>query len=110
MVRKERQCFPDDRSAAKFTIETGLEIWGTNSTLVDLKATLEVTSFDLNSEWKDTWSQEVVLAPNSSTELWQGNVAGQPIRTKKSELPKIIVVSARLLRENGVVIGRHSNW
>ena len=110
MVRKEHQSFPDDRSAAKFTIETNLEIWGTNSTLVDLKATLEVTSFDLDSDWKDTWSQEVVLAQNSSTELWEGNVPGQPIRTKNSELPKMIVISARLLDENGIVIGRQSNW
>jgi len=110
MARKEHQIFPDDRSAAKFTIETNLEIWGANSTLSAKKVTLEVTSFDLHSDWKHTWSQEVILAPNSSTELWKGPVPGQPTRAKKSGAPRVIIVSARLLDEKKEVLGRYCNW
>ncbi|THV08604.1 glycoside hydrolase family 2 protein [Dendrothele bispora CBS 962.96] len=110
MTRKEHQTFPDDLSAAKFTIESILEIWGTNSTLEEKKATLEVSSFDLQSEWKDSWSKSVTLAPNSSTELFRGQVPGQPTRTKKSEVAKDIIVSARLLDEDGTVLFRYSNW
>lgn len=109
MTRKEHKTFADERSAAKFTIETQLEIWGTNSTLTDKKVTLEVTSFDLNSEWRDKWTKEVELARNSSTELFKGDLPGQPIRTKQSDVPKVIVVSARLIAD-GEVLGRYSNW
>lgn len=110
MTRKHNQFFPDDLSAAKFVIETILEIWGTNSTLEDKNVTLEVTSFDLQSSWKDSWSKEVVLLSNSSTELFKGNLPGQPPRTKLSEVPKDIIVSVRLLDASGEVLGRYSNW
>jgi len=110
MTRKEVKTPADDKSAAFFTISTVIEIWGTNKTLEDKKATLDVTSFELDSDWTDHWSKEVTLAPNASTELWKGDLPGQPIRTKASEVPKVIVVSARLLDESGQVLGRYSNW
>ncbi|CAA7259722.1 unnamed protein product [Cyclocybe aegerita] len=109
MTRKEKKTFADDRSAANFTITTVLEIWGTNSTLSDKTVTLEVTSFDLDSDWIDKWEKEVTLAANASTELHSGKLAGQPDRTKLSEVPKTIVVSARLL-DNESVLARYSNW
>ncbi|OCH90937.1 glycoside hydrolase family 2 protein [Obba rivulosa] len=110
MTRKEKKTFADDLTATFFTIETVLEIWGTNSTLSAKSATLEVTAFDLHSDWTEKWSKPVVLAPNSSTELYAGELLGQPKRTKLSEVPKTIIVSARLLDEGGVVLGRYSNW
>jgi len=110
MTRKEKQAFSDERSAADFTIDTVLEIWGTNSTLSNKSAILEVTAFDLDSNWTDRWEINVILALNSSTELYKGKLPGQPERTKKSEVPKTIVVSARLLDENKAVLGRYSNW
>ncbi|TFK55470.1 glycoside hydrolase family 2 protein [Heliocybe sulcata] len=109
MTRKEVKTFANERSAAFFTIETVLEVWGTNSTLSEKKATLEVTAFDLHSDWTETWSKEVILAANSSTELYKGELPGQPKRTKVSEVPKTIIISARLL-DNGTVLGRYSNW
>lgn len=109
MTRKEKKIYADDLTAAHFTIDTVLEIWGTNSTLCAKKATLEVTAFDLHSGWKDRWSKDVTLAPNSSTELYSGDLAGQPRRTKLSEVPETIIVSARLL-DAGEVLGRYSNW
>lgn len=110
MTRKEVQTFADELKADDFKIETVLEIWGTNSTLVETKATLDVTFFDLHSSWTDNWTKEVVLSPNSSTELYKGQLSGQPARTTKSELPKVIIVSARLLNKDGGVLGRYSNW
>lgn len=110
MTRKEKQVFDNDRTAAFFTIETVLEVWGTNSTLADQKATLEVTSFDLHSDWRDQWTKDVILAQNSSTELYKGDLPGQPKRTSKSEASKVIIVSARLLDHDGTVLGRYSNW
>lgn len=118
MTRKDKQTFFDpERSAAEFTITTALEIWGTNSTLEDKKVILEVTSFDLDAEekegWTDRWElKEVVLKANASTELWKGELPGQPERRSRAEVPKTIVVSARLLdAEDGkTVLGRYSNW
>ncbi|KAF7355273.1 Beta-mannosidase B [Mycena sanguinolenta] len=111
MTRKEKKVFANDLSSAQFTIDTVLEIWGTNSTLVDHKVTVEVTSFDLQSDcWRDKWSKEVVLKANSSTEVHKGTLPGQPIRTKTSQVPKMIIVSARLIAESGEVLARYSNW
>ncbi|KAI0053587.1 glycoside hydrolase family 2 protein [Auriscalpium vulgare] len=111
MTRKEKKVFADEHTAAHFTITSALEIWGTNSTYEEKHATLQVTSFDLEKPgWQDQWEKKIVLAPNSSTELWKGEVPGQPVRTTTSEVPKDIVVSARLLGEDGAVLSRYSNW
>ncbi len=110
MTRKENQTFADDRTAANFKIETVLEIWGTNSTLKEKNAKLELTAFDLHSDWTESWTKEVVLAPNSSTELFKGDAPGLPTRTKKSDIPRTVVLSARLRGENDEVLGRYSNW
>ncbi|KAJ7700040.1 glycoside hydrolase family 2 protein [Mycena rosella] len=110
-IAREKAIFPNELSSAQFTIETVLEIWGTNSTLSDKKATLEVTCFDLHSDcWRDKWSEEIVLKANSSTELHKGILPGQPTRTKNSQTPKTIIVSARLLGDNNEVLARYSNW
>jgi len=110
MTRKEVKTFADDTSNANFTIDTRLEIWGTNSTLSEKKAVLDVTAFELDSDWKEHWSMPVLLAPNSSTELFGGSVPGQPVRTRLSEIPRVIVVSARLLDGDGTVLARYTNW
>ncbi|KAJ6484976.1 glycoside hydrolase family 2 protein [Mycena vitilis] len=111
MTRKDKQVFPSELSSAQFTIETILEVWGTNSTLVDKMVTVEVTSFDLHSDcWRDKWSKEVVLKANSSTEIHKGTLSGQPIRTKNSQTPKTIIVSARLIGDGGEILARYSNW
>ena len=112
MTRKEHKKFADGRSAAFFTIETVLDVWGTNSTLEAKKATLEVTAFNLHSpDWRERFTRDITLAPNAATELWTGTLPGQPQRTKASEVPKTIIVSARLLDiDDGSVLGRYSNW
>jgi len=110
MTRKEKKTFANDLSAAEFTIATILEVWGTNNTLSDKPSKLEVTFFDLHSSWTAQFSKDIVLAANSSTELYSGDLPGQPVRTKQSEVPRVIIVSARLLDASGTVLGRYSNW
>ena len=110
MTRKDVKHFADDCTAAFFTITSVLEIWGTNSTLQEKRAVLEVTAFDLHSDWRETFKQDVALAPNASTELFKGPLPGQPTRTKKSEVPRVIVISARLVDGDGTVLARYSNW
>ena len=110
MTRKEKKTYFDELKAADFKIDTELEIWGTNSHLEEKAVKFLVQSFDLyDSNWTDSWTKGVVLAPNASTELWKGPLPGQPTRTKLSEVPKPIVVSARLL-EGDKVLARYSNW
>ena len=113
MTRTAEKTFEDDRSAAFFTIKHTLEIWGTNSMLDDKEVYLDVVAFDLESkDWRDGLKkQKVVLKKNSATELFKGPLPGQPTRKKESEVPRPIVVSARLLDvESGEVLGRCSNW
>lgn len=110
MTRKEKKTYLDELSAASFTIETILEIWGNNSTLTEKKATLELSLFELDSGWSDKYTMDVVLAPNSSTELFCGRLPGQPVRTKLSVIPRTIIASARVLDGAGCVLSRASNW
>ena len=109
MTRKEKKVYANENKAADFTIDTELEIWGTNSQLSEKSVVLSVTSFDLHSDWTKTWSEKAVLAANSSTELWKGTLPGQPRRTSSSEVPKSIIVSARLI-DGGNIIARYANW
>lgn len=109
-TRKEKKTFPDPRSAARFTIDTVLAVWGTNSTREPRKVALEVTAFDLHSDWREVFKQESVLEPNAATELWEGPLPGVPVRTSLSEVPRTVVVSARLLDADGSVLARTSNW
>lgn len=112
MARKDIKRHPDLDSAANYTIETELEAWGTNSTLTSKYVTLEMTAFDLQSKnnWTHVWKVNAELHPNQSTELWKGLVPGQPIRNNVADVPKDIVVSGKLLDENGTILARYTNW
>lgn len=110
MTRKENKTFSDELSAADFRIETILQVWGTNSTLTEKKARLEITLFELHSDWTHQLAKDIVLRANSSTELFSGPLPGQLVRTKLSQVPRVIIASARLLDESGVILGRYSNW
>jgi beta-mannosidase len=110
MTRKEKKTYSDKHTAAFFTVDTILEIWGTNSTLQETKAKLEVTAFDLHSDWSEKFEKSIVLGPNSSTELFKGDLPGELPRANGSEIPKTIIVSARLIDAAGHVLARYSNW
>jgi len=87
-----------------------LQLWGCNSTLETKKATVELVSFDLDDGELDRQTFPVSLAPNSSTEIWKGDVPGQIVRTSDAQLPKPVVVQARLLSDSGEILARYSNW
>ncbi|KAJ1311549.1 hypothetical protein OPQ81_010033 [Rhizoctonia solani] len=112
MTRKMIKTPLGPMSALYSSIETHLEVWGTNSTLKAKRATLEIRSFDLEADGKliDTQKLEVVLAPNSSTELWKGVLPGEGKRTRDSDPQNVIVVQARLLDTDSKVLARYSNW
>ncbi|CEL57611.1 beta-mannosidase [Rhizoctonia solani AG-1 IB] len=112
MTRKTIKTPLGPRSALYSSIETRLEIWGTNSTLESKNAVLEIHSFDVEGGGKliDTQKLDVTLAPNSSTELWKGGLPGEGKRTRDSDPHNVIVVQARLLDTDSKVLARYSNW
>jgi beta-mannosidase len=65
-------------------------------------------SFDLDEgKVVDSKSSQVLLAPNASTEFFKGTVAGQPTRTSAAQLPRVVVVGARLIDQDGTVLARY---
>ncbi|GJJ07590.1 hypothetical protein Clacol_001793 [Clathrus columnatus] len=111
ITRKDKKVFADDRTAAFFTINTIVEIWGTNKTLEEKNVKLDITAFNLDDpSWKHHTSEDVILQANSSTELFKGDLPGQPIRTTLSETPLPIILHARLIDSDGTVLSRYSNW
>ena len=112
MTRKTIKTPLSSTSALYASIETHIEMWGTNSTLEPAQATLEIRSFDIENDGKliDTQKLNVTLAPNSSTELWKGVLPGEGKRTRDSDPHNVIVVQARLLSADGKILARYSNW
>ena len=93
-----------------------LQLWACNSTLKPRKAKIVLVSFDLHEGQVVKKEFKVDLAPNSSTEVWAGDVPGQPVRRSDARAAKPIVVQARLVDEDGShnaggeVLARYSNW
>jgi len=111
VTRKDKKIPANENSAAFFTIDTVIEVWGTNSTLEDKKVTLDFTAFNLDEpEWRENRTEEVVLKANASTEFFKGTLPGQPQRSKLSENPKPIILSVRLIDADGTVLARYANW
>ena len=136
LSRKDVKTSTKPDSAAFFEIDTSVEVWGTNSTTYkqnvfcifflfvsctadcveafQLQATLVIEAFDLHDksfQWKT--EKSVTLGPNRSSELWSGRVPGQEIRTKLSDVPRAIILSARLIDVYGDgrdVLARCANW
>ncbi|CDO71388.1 Glycoside Hydrolase Family 2 protein [Trametes cinnabarina] len=112
MARTERKTFPDPLSAATFTIESVLAIWGTNSTLEPKRAVLEVTAFDVEvADWRERFVKTSCSRRTRRRRLWEGG--GCPASgaheaergpTERSSCPP------GLLDADGTVLGRYSNW
>lgn len=111
MARKEIQTPRNATSLAFYTIRHELQLWGCNSTLQAKDATIELVSHDLERGEVDRRTFSVTLAPNASTEVWIGDVPGQPERTSTADVPRPIVVQARLVdNDTQEVLARYSNW
>lgn len=109
MARKEIKTYKEG-SLAFFTINHEIQLWGCNSTLQAKEARIELVSVDLHDGEVDRRTIPVTLAPNSSTEVWKGTVPGQHERTSEADVPRPIVVGARLLDTDGTVLARYANW
>lgn len=108
MARKEVKVPKSDMSLAHYTIDEEIELWACNSTLEPKDAVVELVSVDLEKGEVDRRTFDVTLAPNASTEVWKGTVPGQPTRTSLAQVPRPIVVGARLLDKEEAANG-HSN-
>ncbi|KAH8082418.1 glycoside hydrolase superfamily, partial [Cristinia sonorae] len=94
-----------------------IDLWGTNSTLTERTAKLELRCFDLESEWTHVETHDVVLLPNQTTELLSiacpeplphGDYGSTRAHTTRSHS---VVVHARLIdSDTGGVIARYSDW
>jgi len=51
-----------------------------------------------------------VLPPNCSTDFLMAPLPGQSTLTKRSEVPRTVILSARLVDREGAVISRNANW
>jgi beta-mannosidase len=108
MARKDVETKENKHSDARFKIEQTLEIWGNNSAHTEKQCKLDIVAFDLHKgEVVERISQDVTLAANSSTEFWKGLVPGQIVRKSLREVPKTIVIGARLLDSDGTVMARY---
>jgi beta-mannosidase len=93
------------------SIDAELEIWSSNLTLKDRKVTLELSFFDLLSDWMYKEKHEFQLAQNQTTELSKircpcPNPTDQPTTVSYS-----VVAAARLLDpRTGEVIARYADW
>ncbi|KAI0053200.1 glycoside hydrolase family 2 protein [Auriscalpium vulgare] len=95
-----------------------IDIWGTNSSLSAVPATLELHCVDLLSPWTHTEMHAVTLLPNQATELLSIRVPAPP---KDGLTPPTgyadwttshsVVVGVRLRdAQAGDVLARHADW
>ncbi|WWC85605.1 uncharacterized protein L201_000469 [Kwoniella dendrophila CBS 6074] len=112
IVRKSAKTFANKISSALFEIKEEIEIWGCNSTLQPVDATIELVTFNLETDHRDKHVFEVQLQSNASTEIWSGTVPGQAARTDDSQIAEPIIVQARLYLSNkkDTVVARASSW
>jgi beta-mannosidase len=94
-------------SADRFQIQ----LWGCNSSLEPKAVQIELEAFDLDKGSLGVETYDKTLEPNASTEIWKGDVPGQLVRTTDGQVPKPIVVQARLKDSaTGEILARYSNW
>ncbi|KZO92286.1 glycoside hydrolase family 2 protein [Calocera viscosa TUFC12733] len=101
------------------SLSASVEIWGCNSTLKARKVLLEVSYWDLESDWRSSESHEVTLLPNQSTDLLKKAVPHRPRDgpttypggDPKTTLSYSVIVAARLVdAETKEVLSRYVDW
>jgi beta-mannosidase len=130
ITRKETVKKLTETTEASIEISTEIQLWGCNSTLQEVIATVELVSVHLDEGELDRRTFDVTLKANQSTEIWSGPLPGQsgpvchhamfglmlmigqPIRTSRGQVPKPIVVQARLISSDKAasVLARYANW
>lgn len=99
-----------DGSLAFFEISQDVQLWACNSALEERDVRIELVAFDLERGEADRRHWDVTLKANASTEVWAGRVPGQPVRTSDAQVPRPVVLQARVLGAEGEVLARYSNW
>ena len=101
------------------SIGATVDIWATNSTLVLKEVRLEVSYFDLESEWRERYTQHVELKPNQTTEILSTPCPEPPLPQGEHDVPDDIlatrthsvVISARLVDTlTGDIVSRSCDW
>lgn len=108
MARKDIKTYRDG-SLAFFETRSEVQLWACNSELEEKTVRVELVAFDLNDGELDRQHWDVTLKPNASTEIWAGDVPGQAVRTSDADVPRPIVLQARIL-DGDNVLARYSNW
>ncbi|WWD22921.1 hypothetical protein CI109_107416 [Kwoniella shandongensis] len=112
IARKDIKKLKDKTTSAFSEIHQEMQLWGCNSTLVEKDVLVVLETYNLSTDKRDKQSFNVKLSANASTEIWAGQVPGQPIRTTDAQVPEPIVVQARLYdpTKPDIVLARYSNW
>ncbi|CAE6497994.1 unnamed protein product [Rhizoctonia solani] len=102
------------------SIGASIEVWGTNSTLVEMRGLVKLSCVDLVSDWNHVEEHLVTLLPNQTTEILALPCPcpphTQPIPGPDDDddsLPTTshsVIVSAVLLNEAGRVLSRYADW
>ncbi len=95
-----------------------IEVWGTNSTFKEQKATLELRCVDLDSDWTHEETHDVILLPNQSTEILSipcpeppASSVTEPNVYKPATRSHTVVVGARLIdTKTKKVLSRFADW
>ncbi|KAH9919171.1 glycoside hydrolase [Epithele typhae] len=94
------------------SVSASLAVWGTNSTLAPRRVRLELSFFDVASDWTATQTLDATLLPNQTTELLELRVPGPSAPSAHAVDPShSVVAAARLVdAETGEVLARHADW
>ncbi|WWC73873.1 uncharacterized protein I206_107845 [Kwoniella pini CBS 10737] len=112
LTRKEVKKLRDKETSAFFEISEKLEIWACNSSLEPVEVIVRLETFNLSTSHRDQLTFNARLDANASTEIWSGDLPGQPIRHDEASSPHPIVVQARLYlkAKPDIVEARYSSW
>ncbi|KAL5638363.1 hypothetical protein ACGC1H_005146 [Rhizoctonia solani] len=102
------------------SIDASIEVWGTNSTLLEKKSFVKLSYIDLVSGWQHVEEHPVTLLPNQATEILAISCPCPPHTQSIPEpdadadpLPTTshsVIVYAVLLDESGQVLSRYADW
>ncbi|CAE7233738.1 unnamed protein product [Rhizoctonia solani] len=102
------------------SIGASIEVWGTNSTLLEKRGLVKLSCFDLVSDWNHVEEHPVTLLPNQATEILAIPCPcpphTQPIPGPDDDADPLpttshsVIVSAVLLDEAGQVLSRFADW
>ena len=99
------------------SIGATIDIWATNSTLSTHSVRLELSCYDLSSDWTHTEAQDAQLGPNRSTELLSipcpCPAHSDPVDEHESPTTSshsVVVHACIIDPTSGAVIARYSDW